>query len=119
MDGQCFALLIDADSTVSGQQIEDLNFNYPVEMKINKDGKVMYAKNVDVIDKKMGYIIQDVISLKNNKYVYLKRTDYLRVDSRNFKESSNSIAPREAYNDFTKLEKYKEKEEEREKIEKK
>ena len=110
---------IDANSTVSGQQIEDLNFNYPVEMKINKDGKVMYAKNVDVIDKKMGYIIQDVISLKNNKYVYLKRTDYLRVDSRNFKESSNSIAPREAYNDFTKLEKYKEIEEEREKIDKK
>lgn len=97
---------IDPNDTVAGEPIEDIDTSIPVEVKLNKNGKIMYVKNIKVINKEeqWGYIIQDVIELENNKYVYLKDC--------NAETSSNLYY-------FTKLEKNIETKEEREKIDKK
>lgn len=97
---------IDPNDTVAGEPIEDIDTSIPVEVKLNKNGKIMYVKNIKVINKEeqWGYIIQDVIELENNKYVYLKDC--------NTETSSNLYY-------FTKLEKNIETKEEREEIDKK
>ncbi len=97
---------INPNDTVSGEPIEDIDTSISVEVKLNKDGKIMYVKNINLIneEEQCGYVIQDVIALENNKYVYLKDCDA---------ETSSNLYY------FTKLEKNIETKEEREKIEKK
>lgn len=103
---------IDAEDTAWGEAIDDFDVDLPVYMKINKDGKIMWVKNVEVTDEgeDLGYSLEDVISLENNKYVYLKETDY---EKENYKENERIL-----YSPLQKLEKYEEIEEKRENIDK-
>lgn len=113
---------IDSNNTVYGKPIDNLNLKFEVEIKINKNGKILYAKNVEILREEeywgLGYLIDDVICLENNKYVYLKTEDYIGEESRKLKKQNNSIESRDIYNSSSKLEKYKEIEEKREKIDK-
>lgn len=113
---------IDSNNTVYGKPIDNLNLKFEVEIKINKNGKILYAKNVEILREEeywgLGYLIDDVICLENNKYVYLKTEDYIGEESRKLKKQNNSIESRERVTSYSKLEKYKEIEEKREKIDK-
>ncbi len=116
---------INSDDTTDGKEIERLDFELPIEVKLDKNGKIMYAKNVEINEKNdLEYFIKDVISLGENKYLYMKRN--LEMIEKPINEipsiKENSQLGKQAVtielNIFKKLEKYDELEEKREKIDK-
>lgn len=106
------------EDTTSKLPIDGIDFEEPIEAKLNKDGQIMYAKNVEKNEENdLKYWIKDVIRLENNKYVYLKG-NYEIIENVSMQEKDKEPRPTTETLIFEKLEKYEEREEKREKIDK-
>lgn len=106
------------EDTTSKLPIDGIDFEEPIEAKLNKDGQIMYAKNVEKNEENdLKYWIKDVIRLENNKYVYLKG-NYEIIENVPMQEKDKEPRPTTETLIFEKLEKYEEREEKREKIDK-